>query len=105
MNRSLEEVHGVMGGPTRTEPLDRAADEAWADLHAVMWDRRDNRALLQHRPLIEAAIRSAEAREAARLRTALEEIDDLFHNDNIRPGTFAMRAGAIAAAALTESRP
>lgn len=71
-----------MTNQTRTEPLD--LDAAWealiADLRALNVDPRSTRYVTEtHRPLIEAAIRSAEAREAARLRSALEAIcfDDL----------------------------
>lgn len=34
------------------------------------------------------------------MRDALEEIRDLYTNDNIRPAAFAVRAGAIAVTAL-----
>ena len=42
----------------------------------------------------------------APLVAALEDIRDLYTNDNIRPASFAVRAGEIAVAALSrEDRP
>jgi hypothetical protein len=50
-----------------------------------------------------ASLAEAEQREAA-LVEALEEIESDFANDNLRPGSFAMRAADHALRALAASR-